>query len=260
MVTSPIFLGTEDAEKSALLDQPGGGSAADWDRYAAAKGLHFWETELRFFGPPRVMAAQWEHAKERFSAISGVQFEQGPMMRFPLTEDQISRLGDLASLGIPSLNVFTSLGLAMKTESKPITGHLDASPIVPFSGAALLEAYRVFARLFREAGVKRSLGFAISYHWRSFIMFQGMQLSHDREHNARVRATYQKVVQVAAEHGWGTYRTHIAFMDEVANTYSYNDNALLHLHETLKDALDPNGILAAGRYGIWPKNLRRNRA
>ena len=25
---------------------------------------------------------------------------------------------------------------------------------------------------------------------------------------------------------------------------------------TLKDAIDPNGILSAGRYDIWPKHLR----
>jgi 4-cresol dehydrogenase (hydroxylating) len=31
---------------------------------------------------------------------------------------------------------------------------------------------------------------------------------------------------------------------------------LRKLHETIKDAVDPNGILSAGRYGIWPKHLR----
>jgi 4-cresol dehydrogenase (hydroxylating) len=42
-------------------------------------------------------------------------------------------------------------------------------------------------------------------------------------------------------------------------TYSYNNNALLRLHETIKDALDPNGILSAGRSGIWPRHLREER-
>jgi 4-cresol dehydrogenase (hydroxylating) len=40
------------------------------------------------------------------------------------------------------------------------------------------------------------------------------------------------------------------------NTYSFNNHALLRFHETLKDAIDPNGILSAGRYGIWPKHVR----
>ncbi len=44
------------------------------------------------------------------------------------------------------------------------------------------------------------------------------------------------------------------------NAYSFNNHALLRFHETLKDAVDPNGILSAGRYGIWPKHLRGARA
>jgi FAD/FMN-containing dehydrogenase len=28
-------------------------------------------------------------------------------------------------------------------------------------------------------------------------------------------------------------------------------------HETLKDAIDPNGILSPGKSGIWPKRLRK---
>jgi FAD/FMN-containing dehydrogenase len=60
----------------------------------------------------------------------------------------------------------------------------------------------------------------------------------------------------AAEHGWGEYRTATSFYDDVMHVYSFNDHSLLRLHETLKDAIDPNGILSAGRYGIWPKHLR----
>ena len=48
-------------------------------------------------------------------------------------------------------------------------------------------------------------------------------------------------------------------MDQIAKTYSWNDNALLKLQEQIKDALDPNGILAPGKQGIWPKHLRENR-
>ena len=78
----------------------------------------------------------------------------------------------------------------------------------------------------------------------------------DIETNQAVRRTFRRLVEVAREHGWGEYRTHTEFMDDVAATYSFNDGALLRLHETIKDAVDPNGILAAGRYGIWPRHLR----
>jgi 4-cresol dehydrogenase (hydroxylating) len=44
--------------------------------------------------------------------------------------------------------------------------------------------------------------------------------------------------------------------DEVANQYSFNHHALRRFNETLKDAIDPNGILLPGRGGIWPRALR----
>ena len=51
-----------------------------------------------------------------------------------------------------------------------------------------------------------------------------------------------------------------AFQDAVLATYSFNEHALRRFFETLKDAVDPNGILSAGRYGIWPKHLRTGRS
>jgi (+)-pinoresinol hydroxylase len=63
-------------------------------------------------------------------------------------------------------------------------------------------------------------------------------------------------VQVGAEHGWGEYRTHVGFMSDVVRTYSFNNHSLLRLHETIKDALDPNGILSPGKSGIWPRRMK----
>jgi 4-cresol dehydrogenase (hydroxylating) len=45
-------------------------------------------------------------------------------------------------------------------------------------------------------------------------------------------------------------------MDQVAEMYSFNDHAMRRFHETLKDAVDPNGILSPGKSGIWPRHLR----
>jgi 4-cresol dehydrogenase (hydroxylating) len=45
-------------------------------------------------------------------------------------------------------------------------------------------------------------------------------------------------------------------MDKVAESYSFNDHAMRRFHETLKDAVHPNGILSPGKSGIWPRRLR----
>jgi 4-cresol dehydrogenase (hydroxylating) flavoprotein subunit len=72
----------------------------------------------------------------------------------------------------------------------------------------------------------------------------------------RLDELFKLLVKEAAAEGYGEYRTHIRYMDTIAGTYSWNDNALLKMHEAIKDALDPKGILAPGKSGIWPKHLR----
>ena len=39
-------------------------------------------------------------------------------------------------------------------------------------------------------------------------------------------------------------------------TYSFNSNSQMKFFESLKDALDPKGILMPGRYGIFPRSYR----
>ena len=45
-------------------------------------------------------------------------------------------------------------------------------------------------------------------------------------------------------------------MDQIADVYNWNGSSLLRLNEHLKDSLNPQGILAPGKSGIWPARLR----
>jgi len=136
------------------------------------------------------------------------------------------------------------------------------SPIIPMTGEAVFEAQKVFGQAYKDMGVpsvQQIFVFPSSFFPRSFVILCGFPIAHDVEKNRRNREIFKGLVKVAAEHGWGEYRTHTAFMDTVANVYSFNNHALRRFHETVKDAVDPNGILSPGRCGVWPKHMREAR-
>jgi 4-cresol dehydrogenase (hydroxylating) flavoprotein subunit len=59
------------------------------------------------------------------------------------------------------------------------------------------------------------------------------------------------------KHAYGEYPAHLDFMDVAAEQYSFGDRAYMRFVETIKDAVDPNGILSPGKQGIWPRPYRK---
>jgi 4-cresol dehydrogenase (hydroxylating) len=72
-----------------------------------------------------------------------------------------------------------------------------------------------------------------------------------------VRQLFPQLITDAAAAGYAPYRAHLAFMDTIADQYDFNGHAAHDLQQTIKDAVDPNGILSPGKQGIWPAHLRR---
>jgi len=245
----------QDAELTALIAKAGGEMSPELDDYAQKKGIGYWNCKLSFYGAPKANAANWAFAKEKFSEIPGAKFEVSEHYKLPLTSEQQEKVHK-PQFGIPSLAMF-SIGARSPMNPTPANGHMWFSPIIPRTGEAIFEANRVFAAAAREFGLP-FLNFNLpSTYWeRSFIFIFAFPVTKDVETNKKNRAAFQKLIKVAADHGWGEYRTPPAFQDAIMATYSYNNNALLRFHETVKDAVDPNGILSAGRYGIWPKHIR----
>lgn len=253
----------------AILNVKGQPDIKKLERYADQNGLGYWCVDLKFHGPEKIIAAQWDYCREQFSAIPGSwSVDNGPVVTFPLSPEQEAQLNtpghaEKVHLGIPSLNRFAFQAFFNDMLSKPgarSTGHLYLAPLIPKDADQLLKAMRVFYEAMIEMGIKVPPGhfgrMPIGWFYRCFIYLVPLNVTKVEEVNRQEVKAYRELIKIAAEHGWGEYRTHNIFNDDVMNVYSYNDHALLKLHETLKDAVDPNGILSAGKSGIWPSHLR----
>lgn len=245
-----------------LNNQPGGASVAEYQRYAQEHGLEYWNVLLNFYGPKKTVLANWEYAQEKFAAIAGARFEQLESYSLPIAKKDQQKLRHKTALGIPNMSIF-SIGARSEAMPNPDDGHAWFAPIIPRNCEHFLKSHEVFCQAAKELGLTSApiapTNVPQTWQYRTYIYLFPFFISRsNKEQNQRAVEQFIKLVKIAAEHGWTEYRTAPIFQDLVASTYSFNDNALLRFQNLLKDAVDPNGIIAPGRAGIWPKRYRED--
>ena len=137
----------------------------------------------------------------------------------------------------------------------PNAAHLFFSPIVPTRARDARTVHDIVVRLHAKYGFDLIPTLCVAGREMHYIV----NIVYDRssvDEKRRAAALMREMIADTALEGYGEYRTHILFQDMVAGTYNWGNNALMRFNETIKDALDPNGILAPGRNGIWPRRFR----
>lgn len=253
-VDSPIMGYPMGPDLAKLRAAPDEGRATALNEYAKQNNLPFWTAPFSLYGPEDVIRAKLGHIRSAFERISGARVRELAFLKFPLTDEQVNSAPDKPRLGIPNLSYFSS---RFAPGAPVFEGHIDFSPVVPLDGQTVREAQEIFERVCREYEIAPLGGRMLMYHLRAATLIYAIPVGRDAEANRRAREGFSKLMEVAAEHGWGEYRIHPAFMDKGMSSYNYGNGALQRFHERLKDAVDPRGILSAGRYGIWPRHLRK---
>jgi 4-cresol dehydrogenase (hydroxylating) len=134
-------------------------------------------------------------------------------------------------------------------------GHIGFSPVMPPDGQLALAQSRKRKARFDEYGHDYYTSFTMGQRHIcnvNMIIYD----CDDKAMTDSARALFRAMIADAAADGFGEYRTHIGFMQDVASCYDFNDHALMRLNESVKDALDPAGVIAPGKNGIWPKRYR----
>ncbi|WP_018296268.1 FAD-binding oxidoreductase [Corynebacterium lubricantis] len=199
---------------------------------------------IAFYGTPELNEVKERQLRETVKDIEGVTVELRTYAGDAKAED-VHPL-DLVPMGIPNMFLLDVL----KAHFGESFGHIDFSPVMPFDGkpAAEFEAYA--QKVLREEDLVAAFGWIGSPRSIAAVNMVFFD-TNDADERARAVRAVKKMGQYAVERGWSEYRAHPHIIDEVVSSYTFNDGALHNLYTTLKDALDPKGILAPGSHGIW---------
>jgi 4-cresol dehydrogenase (hydroxylating) flavoprotein subunit len=208
--------------------------------------LGAWNFTIRFYGYDEINRANAVRLRQAIAPHSDVSIAETQWHRGePLTRN--------SGAGVPSLSA-----LQVVNWRGGRGGHIGFSPISPATGQHAMKQYRLARRRYEEHGFDYFGSFTLRERHMNHVTL----CVYDRDDvdmTARARALMDVLIEDAAREGYGEYRAHVTYMDQIAATYDYNDHALWRLNERLKDLLDPNGILAPGKSGIWPRALRKAR-
>ncbi|EXJ73483.1 vanillyl-alcohol oxidase [Cladophialophora psammophila CBS 110553] len=216
---------------------------AEMDAIAKKLNLGRWNFYGALYGPAPIRDALWQIVKASFSVIPGAKF------CFPedVPESKVLQIRHDTMQGIPSMDELKWV------DWLPNGAHLFFSPIAKVTGDDAMAQYKVSRARCEQFGFDFIGDFVIGMreiHHIVCIVFDRKDPKQRRNAHELIRT----LIDDAAKRGWGEYRTHLALMDQIAGTYNFNNNAQMKLNEAIKNALDPKGILAPGKNGIWPKS------
>jgi len=209
-------------------------------------GVGHWKFDIRLFGNKRVNQVNAERVREAFASSVPYDFVESEWNRGEPLRNSGSPLPSLAALGV--VDWLGGPG-----------GHLTFSPVSVFSGSEAWKQYSIIRGMYEDAGFDYYGGFTAGQRYLNHINMIVFN-SDDEEMIVRANRLFRNLIETAARNGWGEYRTHTLYYDEVAQSYGYNNGALRRWNEAVKDAVDPHGIIAPGKMGIWPRSYREARS
>jgi len=218
------------------------------DGYAERTGLGRWGARTALWGDRVVVEHHLNRIREAWKAIEG-----GEMIRDRVYDREewgsLTTFVEKVQAGIPSLDIIQA------TPSN--VGHAFFAPVLPLRGSTVVEEIKRFRVTFeREFGNNHVCAIYFPND-RSCIVVNSLTFDvTDTAWADKAYHTARTMVEEAGERGYTEYRAHIDSHDLVADQLAFNGHAYRRFAEQIKDAVDPNGILAPGRSGVWPARYR----
>lgn len=241
-------------------------------------GLGYWSAKFGLYGAKDVIQAHFDELQKIIKQKAPKGTLVGKMFAAPegqgLDPTSVPEEEGGFFVGIPSLWSLPMIKFRLPKSGGGIGAHCDYCPIVPSNGKEILSWVKETKRITEEQNFDMFCDFFI--HERHVIFVTTMV--HDKAnatHRQAVQKIFDGLFEAGKQRGYSKYRSHVNHMgmyrsllnlwsltwtDRIAALYDFNDHAYRRFVETIKDAVDPNGILSPGKQGIWPKRFREHAA
>ncbi|KAK5390395.1 hypothetical protein LTR20_002883 [Exophiala xenobiotica] len=260
-------------------------------------GLGAWTAIFDFYGTKAMVQARLERCQSvMLAACPGAcishRFTEVPEGEF-LDARKIAEVGRGEPAGVVGTSRSRMINFALPADGSGHGAHTDYVPLMPNDGQFILKWFIEARKIMVAHGFNAILGGRV-FKKHSFTIQMMFYDSSSAAHRKNLHVMWRALGKAGEKYHLTNYRSHLDHMgmsdvspqygaaaavssilyetsvtcspfanvatDYCQKAFDFNDHAYRRFVETLKDKLDPNGILSPGKQGIWPEAWKRFRS